>query len=318
MILPLLTVLAGVALQAAPADSFRSVQVGEVQVVATARRLDAAIALAESADRPTTWPGLGRRAPGPFRLLLVGDSAELARVTRNRAPAWGAGVAFPESRTIILRADLPDLDGTLRHEVAHLVLRGATRSRLPLWFDEGYATIAAGDWDRLGRLELHLSIVLGGVPSLGDLDGQLRAAAPMADRAYALAATAVTALRERIPGNDLAPLLAKLATGEEFSVAVHEVTGKELSRIEEEWQVETRHRFRGALWFAAGGWWLIAAFVVIAAWGVRKRRERPRREALNVGWTLPPEGEGEGGTAAPDVGSTERPATPIDPVDRGV
>ena len=310
MILPLFLALAGALPQGTPADSFRSVQVGEVQVVAALRRVDAAIALAEAADRPTTWPGLGRRSPGPFRLVLVGDSTDLARLTRDRAPGWGAGVAFPESRTIILRADLPDLPGTLRHEVAHLVLRGATRSRLPLWFDEGYATIAAGDWDRLGRLELHLSIVLGGVPSLGDLDGQLRAAAPMADRAYALAATAVTSLRERIPGNDLGPLLGKLAAGEEFNAAVHEVTGKELSRIEEEWQVETRHRFRGALWLAAGGWWLIAAFAVIVAWGVRKRRERPRREALNVGWSLPP----EGGEESP----VEPPAAPIDPGERGV
>ncbi|HET7040941.1 MAG TPA: hypothetical protein VFI13_02935, partial [Gemmatimonadales bacterium] len=274
MILALALVLAGAPARAAPADSLRVVQVGQVQVVADARRINAALALAEFADRPTDWPGLGRRAPGPFRLVLVADSAELARVTRDRAPAWGAAIAFPESRTIILRADLPDLPETLRHETAHLVLRGAVKSRLPLWFDEGYATLAAGAWDRLARLELHLSVVLGGVPSLNDLDGQLRATAPMADRAYALAATAVTALRERIPGNDLAPLLARLATGEEFSVAVHEVTGRDLSRIEEEWQVETRKEFRGALWFAAGGWWLLAALAVVAAWGVRRRRER--------------------------------------------
>lgn len=191
---------AGVATQAVPADSFRVAQVGEVRVVATERRLDAAIGLAQAADRVTRWPGLGRRTPGEFQLVLVADSAELARLTRGRAPGWGAAVAFPQARTIILRADLPDLTRIVRHEVAHLVLRGAVRSRLPLWFDEGYATLAAGEWDRLAALKLHLSVVVGGVPSLGDLDGQLRAAAPMADRAYGLAATAVSTLAERIPG----------------------------------------------------------------------------------------------------------------------
>ena len=50
--------LAGAAIQAAPADSFRTVQVGEVRVVAAPARLDAAIRLAEFADRPTRWPGL--------------------------------------------------------------------------------------------------------------------------------------------------------------------------------------------------------------------------------------------------------------------
>jgi hypothetical protein len=303
--------LAGAAIQAAPADSFRAVQVGDVRVVAVPARIDAAIRLAEFADRPTTWPGLGSRAPDPFQLVLVADSAELGKFSRGRAPSWGAAVAFPQSRTIVLRADLPDLEQTLRHEVAHLMLRGAIRSRVPLWFDEGYATLAAGEWDRLARLELHLSVVLTGVPALGDLDGQLRGNSQMADRAYGLAATAVTSLTARIPGNDLAPLFARLGAGEEFTAAVHDVTGKELSRVESEWRDETRRNFRGGLWLAAGGWWLVAAAAVVAAWSLRRRRERPRRSALDVGWELPPEevaGEGE----------MSQPAAPIDPDRRGM
>ena len=294
--------LAGALLGGAPADSFRVAQIGEIRAVAVEARLNAAIALAETADRATTWPGLGRQTPGPLQLVLVADSAELARLSRGRAPGWGAAVAFPQARTIILRADLPDLTRTLRHEVAHLVLRDAVRSRLPLWFDEGYATLAAGEWDRLAALELHLSVVVGGVPRLGDLDGQLRAAAPTADRAYGLAATAVSALAERIPGGDLAPLLARLAAGEEFGSAVHAATGRDLSRFEAEWQRQTRKRFRGALWVVAGGWWLVVALAVVLAWALRRRRERPRREALNIGWELPP-----------PEGGDDQSGTPIDP-----
>lgn len=306
-----LLVLAGGAVQASPADSFRVAQVGEVRTVATSGRLAAAIGLAELADRATTWPGLGRRSPGPFQLVLVADSGEMATLSRGRAPGWGAAVAFPQSRIILLRADLPDLPQTLRHEVAHLVLRGAVRSRLPLWFDEGYATVAAGEWDRLARLELHLSVVMTGVPTLGDLDGQLRAAAPMADRAYGLAATAVNALAARIPGGDLTPLMARLAEGEEFGTAVHTVTGKELSRFESEWQQETKRRFRGALWFVAGGWWLAAGVLVVVAWALRRQRDRPRREALNTGWDLPPEGE-------PVAEGDTPPPRPIDPGGQGL
>lgn len=299
MIGPRALLLAGALLQGTPADSFRVAQVGEIRAVASASRLDAVIGLAEIADRATVWPGLGRRTPGALQLVLVADSAELARLSRGRAPGWGAAVAFPQARTIILRADLPDLPRTLRHEVAHLVLRGAVRSRLPLWFDEGYATLAAGEWDRLAALELHLSVVLGGVPSLGDLDGQLRSAAPTADRAYGLAATAVSTLAEQIPGGDLAPLLARLAEGEEFGSAVQGATGRDLSRFEEEWQRQTKKRFRGALWVVAGGWWMVVALLVVLAWALRRRRERPRREALNVGWELPPPEEGEGQSETP-------------------
>lgn len=311
MILPLLLQLAGVPIVGAPADSLRTVQVGDVRVVASEGRLDAAIALAESADRPTNWPGLGRRSPGPFQLLLVADSAELARATRGRAPGWGAAVAFPASRTIMLRADLPELPRTLRHEVGHLVLRAAVRSRVPLWFDEGYATLAAGEFDRMARLEMHLSVVLRGVPTLRDLDGELRSSAMVSERAYGLAATAVGYLAERTPGGDLAPLLDRLGAGEEFEAAVAATTGRELARIEEDWQETTRHRFRGALWVAAGGWWLVAAGAVALAWGLRRRRERPRRAALDTGWEVPSEGD----DASPGEGES---GGPIDPTGKGM
>jgi hypothetical protein len=294
-----------------PADSLRAVQVGEVRVIASEGRLDAAIALAELADRPTTWPGLGQRSPGPFQLILVADSAELARATRGRAPGWGAAVAFPASRTIVLRADLPDLPRTLRHEVGHLVLRNAVRSRVPLWFDEGYATLAAGEFDRLARLEMHLSVVLRGVPTLRDLDGELRSSAVVSERAYGLAATAVGYLAERTPGGDLAPLLDRLGAGVEFEAAVTAATGREMPRIEEDWRETTRQRFRGALWVAAGGWWLVAAGAVVLAWGMRRRRERPRRAALDAGWEVPPEGDGTSPAEGP-------PGGPIDPTGKGM
>src|SRR6266850_1706948 len=106
-----------------------AIQVGDVTVVAAAEHRVLAVALAEQAQRPVTWPGLGRRIPPPFTLILAADSAELARATRGRAPGWGAGVAFPAARTILLRADLPDLQQTLRHELAHLLLRTSIRSR---------------------------------------------------------------------------------------------------------------------------------------------------------------------------------------------
>lgn len=260
---------------------------GQVTAYATAPHLDLAAALADLADRPAAWPGLGVRDAGPLRLIVVADSHAFGAVTRGRVPGWGAGVALPGARVIVLRADLPDVTTTLRHELAHLVLHRAIRTRVPLWFDEGYATVASGGWDLSERLELHLSVALGGVPELRDLDGALRGTEPAADRAYGLAAAAVLGLARRIPGGDLGPLLTQLAAGQPFDSAVHLVTGRTLSQFEYDWRRDTRRQFGGVTWVAGVGLWLFLTFGVVMAWGLHRRIEAPRRAALDVDWPVP-------------------------------
>jgi hypothetical protein len=128
---------------------------------------------------------------------VVPNGRVLDSLTTGRAPAWGAAVALPGARTIVVRADQDDLARTLRHELAHLALHEAVSVRVPLWFDEGYAAWAAGEWERFGSLELNLAVVRGAVPSLTALDGALRGSASTAEAAYALAASAVTELARR-------------------------------------------------------------------------------------------------------------------------
>ena len=107
-----------------------------------------AIALAEVADQPVEWPALGRVELGAVRLILVPDDDQFSRLARGRVPNWGVGLAFPRSRTIVLRADDGAVRQTLRHEMAHLALHQMVKGRVPLWFDEGYAGWAAGEFGR--------------------------------------------------------------------------------------------------------------------------------------------------------------------------
>ncbi|MGH7589982.1 MAG: peptidase MA family metallohydrolase, partial [Gemmatimonadales bacterium] len=283
-----LILLAWAALAGAPPpDSLQSVRVGQVTAYATAAHLDLAAALADLADRPASWPGLGVRDAGPLRLIVVADSKAFGAVTHGRVPGWGAGAALPGARVIVLRADLPDVTTTLRHELAHLVLHRAIRTRVPLWFDEGYATVASGGWDLSQRFALHLSVALGGVPELRDLDGALRGTEPTADRAYGLAAAAVLGLARHIPGGDLGPLLTQLAAGQPFDSAVHLVTGRTLPQFEYQWRHDTRKRFGGVTWVAGAGLWLLLTLGVVMAWGLHRRIEAPRRAALDVDWPVP-------------------------------
>ena len=270
-----------------------------------------AVALAERAERPLVWPGLGRVAPPPFTLVLVEDSASLARLSRGRAPGWGAGVAFPWARTILLRADLPRLQQTLHHELGHLVLRSAVRGRLPLWFDEGYASWASGELGRMEGLELNLAVATGKVPTFAQLDAMLRGSAATADLAYALAASAVSAVAERPPPGGLAPLLTRLAAGESFDSAFVAAIGLSVDRFEEEWQRSTKHRYSLLTWLAAGGMWALVAFSLAGLLWYRRHHDVPRREALDRGWIVPEETpSSEEDEAAPGPRPVDRDALP--------
>ena len=259
--------------------------------VAWPAQLPLALELAREADRPADWPGLGRRVPEPFRLVVVPDARRLDSLTGGRAPKWGAAVALPEPRTVVLRADAGDLSQTLRHELAHLALHQDVAVRVPLWFDEGYAGWAAGEWERLGLLELNLAVARGALPTLSALDGALRGTASTADAAYALAVSAVAELARSNPTGSLTPLLGRLRSGQDFDAALLATTGLTLDRFEERWQHSVRRRYSLITWVFAGGGWLLVALGVLGLVHFRRRADRERRAALDEGWVVEPEPE---------------------------
>lgn len=248
-----------------------------------------AIELARVASRPAEYPGLSLRSPDSLRLIVVPSRRMLDSLTGGHAPEWGAAVALPETRTIVLRADEGELVRTLRHELAHLALHRVVRVRVPLWFDEGYAIWAAGEWDRFGSLELNLAVVRGAVPSMDTLDGELRGSASNADIAYALAASAVAELARRHPSGSLGPLLQRLEAGQAFDSSVLATTGLTPGRFQEEWRRTIRRRYTLGGWLIAGGGWAVVALLVVALRYYRRRADRARRAALDQGWDIDPE-----------------------------
>jgi peptidase MA superfamily protein len=245
--------------------------------------------LARAAAAPADFPGLGRFAPDSLTLIVVPDRPSLESLVRGRAPPWGAGLALPSQHAILLRADAGDVYRTLRHELAHLALHGRVRVRLPLWFDEGYAAWAAGEWERLGGLELNLAVARGAVPDFDALDGTLRGSSSAATAGYALAMSAVLELARRNPEGRLDPLLSRLVAGEDFGAAVRATTGLTLPQFEDAWRRSVRTRYTVVTWLVAGGAWALLALGLIVLGGWRRRADRRRRAALDQGWVLPEE-----------------------------
>jgi hypothetical protein len=257
------------------------------------------IALAEHADQPHAWPGLGRFESGPLQLVVVPDRESLHRLSRGLAPRWGVALALPAQRMIAIRADAPNPLAALRHELAHLALRRVVQVRVPLWFQEGYAVVAAGEWGRLSALQLNLAVVRGAVLDLPRLDAALRRSAGEAETAYALAGSAVAFLARLHPSGDLAPLLARLQAGQAFEAAVLATTGYTLEQLDRVWRSDVRRRHGWLVWLGAGGLWLLVSGLVVVVVVLKRQSDRPRRAALDEGWELPVEAMQEAGDPRP-------------------
>lgn len=258
-------------------------------MVTPPRYLGLATGLGSQAEATVEFPGIPSWRADGLRIIVVPDEEAFRQASGGRLPSWGMALAVPAERIVVIRADAPDPARALTHELAHVALFDRVKARLPLWFSEGYAVVAARELGRLRALELNLAVARGAVTELRDLDAALRREGGDADAAYALAGTAAAHLLRLQPTGSYDALFDRLAAGERFDSAVVAATGYDMARFERSWRETVRRRYSVALWLIAGGWWAVAGLAVLGIVWLRRRRDRARRAALDVGWPLPPE-----------------------------
>ena len=252
-----------------------------------ARPGDTALArvMLESAERGDTFPGLPRPAAQVVVEIAPNEDAFRALIGPS-APEWGAAVAFPRSQRIVMQgrfigAEVGDPLEILRHELAHLALHEALGELSPRWFDEGYASYAAGEWDREETLATNFALVLRGVPSLDELEERFYSGAQQATGAYALAYRAVAELGALDRERGLALFFDRWRETRSMDAAMRGAYAITLDAFEKRWQARTRRRF-GALALVADlalvGIGVLALLVPLQQ--ARRRRVRERLESM--------------------------------------
>jgi len=198
---------------------------------------------------------VGLDAPGPdIRVVLAPESSPLARAV----PAWVSGYTDGVSNVVVLLAErtpsYPDggLEEVLAHEVAHVLIHRASGGRrVPRWFDEGLAMLAARSWRLRDQTELALGLLSG---------------------------TLVQDLLERYGPAVPRIVLARVARGDTFDEAMRGATGATLLDIGEAFYARqaSLKRWIPILTSTAALWFGISVLAIVAA--IRKRRRRVKLE----------------------------------------
>jgi len=241
--------------------------------------------LLAGAARTDSFPWLPR--PRQRVLLAIApDAAHFRAWAGTGAPEWGAALAFPESRRIIMQgrtagSDAGDPQEVLRHELAHLALHERLGDRPPRWFDEGYASVAAREWRREDVLAANVALALRGAPSLDQLDESFTHGAAAAQSAYALSYRAVTELASLDPERGLTLMFDYWTKNPSLDVAVRRAFGMTLAGFEREFQTRTRRRYGGLALFADLSLLLfVLSLLVLPFFVARRMRDRRRLKAL--------------------------------------
>jgi hypothetical protein len=228
----------------------RRYDAGRLTIIAYPSDDRLARSLLDFASKSDTFPGL----PRPSRRAVIAiapDDRRFREWVGPYAPEWGAAIAFPASGRIILQgssagSDAGDPLRVLRHELAHLALYEYMGDTPPRWFDEGYASYAAGEWDRDDVLAASFALALRRTPTLAKLDSGFTAGAMRADAAYALAHRAVAELAALDPDRGLTLFFRYWRDERRFDPAVRRAFGITGSEFEDRYRRNTRRRF-GAL-----------------------------------------------------------------------
>lgn len=258
---------------------------GRFTVVAFPKDARLARVVLDSSVARDTFPGL----PRPRERVLIAiapDDRRFRDWIGPGAPEWGAAVAIPSERRIVMQGSSAGSDAgnplqVLRHELAHLALHEYIGDRAPRWFDEGYASYSAGEWGREEVLTTSMALLVHGIPPLDSLDEEFQLGATRAQGAYALSYLAVSSLASVDTERGLSLYFEYWKEGGSMELALRRAYGLTGAAFEERWRKQTSRRY-GALALAANmsvalG---LTGLIIVPLYLVRLRRRRLRLAAL--------------------------------------
>ena len=224
---------------------------------------------------------LGTPVLGTIEIRVAAAPSEMARLAPvEQLPSYATAVTFSQSHLVVMSAlsplslDAPNLEGWLRHALAHLALDEAASAPpvppVPRWFHEGFAVDFAGE-DSIARAETLARAALSRqLLGLAQIEAQFPADAPEGSLACAEAAD----FGRFLGPQRLTDLTSRLRGGEPWKDALEASAGADPA-LELAWRkaMARRYSFFPVLFGSLLLWILVAAVGLVRRARARRRRD---------------------------------------------
>lgn len=214
-------------------------------------------------------------------VYVVGDLNQFNAMTENMAPDWGAAVAIPYMKRMVLKSPEKfnlnkSLEELLAHEFTHLYLADKVSfGELPRWFNEGMSMYMSSEWGWSNNLSMSKAAAFGQLIPLRGIERINSFNEGKAQVAYAQSYLAVQFMIEHYSEKSVNVFVKELALGHPFDQAIYQATGSSMSEFEADYKIYLNQRFNWvSLFMDTILFWIFLAFVVIAGFWVKFRKRR--------------------------------------------
>lgn len=227
---------------------------------------------------------------GPFEIdslevHIVASEARFDSLAGNFIPDWGAAVAIPIRRLIVIKSPLilpgdKSLGELVAHEYSHVALAQAVRfRRVPRWLDEGMSMYVSAEWGWGDNLAVSWAVVLGSVMRLSEIERLNRFQGNRVQVAYSESYLAFKYFIDTYGISGLNILLNEIRGGRNLDDAFIAATGLDYGAFEQEFStfLTTRYNLL-TLIFDSHILWILLALIIVVGF-ILSRINRKKRLA---------------------------------------
>ncbi len=231
---------------------------------------------------------LGRIHDDSLAIYIVDTKARFDSLAGRGIPDWGAGVALPVRRRIVIKSERlltgpKGMRELLIHEYSHIAMARFVRyHHVPRWLDEGMAVYHSAEWGWQDNLAVSWAAVLGYLMPLPKIEKLNRFTGDQAQLSYSESYLAFSYFVENYGLSSLHIVLDNYRRGKSDDVAFKNAIGLDYAGFNDEFMLYLKGRYNVlTLIFDSSMLWVVLAFIFVLGLILNRVRRKKRYAELD-------------------------------------